>query len=85
MGFSYFRGIVISSGLKILTPYQIDVVIPLISLINRNILAMGFSNGKIIFVLYKFFVYKLIMILENTDNIQILFDISFSTHPRSII
>ena len=50
------------SGMNILAPYQIDIV-----------KWSGFSNGKIILIWYWFFFLKQIMILENGNNIYLIF------------
>ena len=57
MGFSYFRGIGILSGINILVPHHIDVV-----------KSCGFNYKKIIFILYLFLFYQSIMILKDENN-----------------
>ena len=50
------------SAINIFVPYQIDAA-----------KLFGFINGKIILIWYWIFFYRLIMILEDENNIYIIF------------
>ena len=60
MGFAYFRGTGILSGINILTPYKINDV-------------MWFPLWEVIIFLYLYFFYQLIMILTDGSNIYLIF------------